>query len=62
MEILSILMQNSGPAETTNYFIAGYVIFFTVLALYLGSLFLRNRNLKQEYALLQSLESEEEAW
>ena len=59
MEFLSIWMQNSGPAETTNYFIAGYVIFFSVMGLYLASFFVRNRNLKQEYALLQDLERDE---
>ena len=58
MEFLSIWMQNSGPAETTNYFIAGYVIFFSVMALYLASFFVRNRNLKQEYALLEELDQE----
>ena len=61
MEFLSILMQNSGPAETTNYFIAGYIIFFTVMTVYLASFFVRNRNLKQEYALLEELDREENA-
>jgi len=59
MEFLSILMQNSGPAETTNYYIAGYVIFFIVISLYLASFFVRNRNLEQEYTLLKDLEREE---
>jgi hypothetical protein len=57
MEILSIWLQN-GPAETTNYYVAGYALFFTVMALYLVSFFVRNRNLKQEYALLEELECE----
>ena len=57
MDLLSIWMQN-GPAETTNYFIAGYAIFFTVMALYLVSFYVRNRNLRREYALLEELESE----
>ena len=52
-------MQNSGPAETTNYYIAGYVIFFIVISLYLASFFVRNRNLKQEYALLRDLERDD---
>jgi len=52
MNILLNLIQ-SGPAETTNYFIAGYVVFFTVMGLYLLSLYLRTRNLKQELALLE---------
>ncbi|MFN2149965.1 MAG: hypothetical protein ACK2T5_00115 [Anaerolineales bacterium] len=59
MEFLSIWMQNSGPAETTNYYIAGYVIFFIVISLYLASFFVRNRNLKQEYALLKDLERDD---
>jgi hypothetical protein len=59
MEFLSIWMQNSGPAETTNYYIAGYVIFFIVISLYLASFFVRNRNLKQEYALLRDLERDD---
>jgi len=57
MDLLSVWMQN-GPAETNNYFIAGYAIFFTVMGLYLVSFYVRNRNLKQEYALLEELESE----
>lgn len=60
MELLSIWMQN-GPAETTSYYIAGYVIFFTVICLYLVSFYVRNRNLKQEYNLLKDLENESEA-
>ncbi len=54
MNILSLLIQ-SGPAETTDYFIAGYVVFFTVMALYLLSLYLRQRNLQQELAMLEEV-------
>ena len=46
-------------AETSNYFIAGYAIFFTVMALYLASLFIRTRNLQQEYELLVELDEGE---
>ena len=52
MNIFSLLSQ-SGPAETTDYFIAGYVIFFIVMGLYLLSLYLRQRSLKQELAMLE---------
>jgi uncharacterized membrane protein YciS (DUF1049 family) len=52
MNFLSILPQ-SGPAETTDYFIAGYVIFFIVMGLYLLSLYIRRRNLEQELAMLE---------
>ena len=47
------------PADTNGYYIAGYAIFFGVMILYLASLFIRNRNLKQEYELLVDLEQEE---
>ena len=47
------------PADTTSYFIAGYIIFFTVMLLYLASLFIRSRNLRQEYELLVELDEGE---
>jgi hypothetical protein len=55
MDLLSILMQ---PAETWNYFLLGYGICFGVMGLYLVSYFVRFRNLKQEYELLQELDTE----
>ncbi len=55
MNLFSLL---SAPAETTGYYIAGYVIFFLVMGLYLVSLFIRARNLKQEYELLLELDEE----
>jgi hypothetical protein len=56
MNLYAIL---NAPADTTGYYIAGYVIFFVVMALYLLSLFLRDRNLKREYEVLVGLEKEE---
>ncbi len=55
MNFLSLFLQE-GPAETTAYYIAGYAVFFSVMAIYLASLILRWRNLKQEYALLHDLD------
>ena len=52
LNFLAIFSQ-SGPTETTDYFIAGYVIFFIVMGLYLLSLYIRQRNLKQELAMLE---------
>ena len=49
------LMQE-GPAQTVNYFIAGYVVIFGVMALYLASLIIRRRNLKQDLEVLQEME------
>ena len=56
MNLFSLLLQ--GPAETTNYFIAGYAVLFTVLSVYLASFFIRFRNLKQEIELLKELDEE----
>ncbi len=55
MNLFSLL---SAPAETTGYYIAGYIIFFLIMGLYLASLFIRTRNLHQEYELLLELEEE----
>jgi hypothetical protein len=42
--------------DTMNYFIAGYTVIFTVLAIYVGSLALRWRNLRKEEEILKDLE------
>lgn len=47
------------PLDTTGYYIAGYAIFFTVMALYIASMFIRSRNLRQEYELLVELDQDE---
>ena len=49
------LMQE-GPAQTVNYFIAGYVVIFGVMALYLVSLIVRRRNLLQDLETLQEVQ------
>jgi hypothetical protein len=57
MELFTFLLQQ-GPAETTNYFIAGYAIIFSVMGLYVASYFIRFRNLRQEIELLEELHQE----
>jgi hypothetical protein len=47
------------PMETTNYMIAGYTVIFGVMLVYLVSLIVRWRNLKQDATLLQELEDKE---
>lgn len=49
-----------GPANTINYFIAGYAVFFGVMIVYLASLVVRCRNLKQDLEVLQEIESPDE--
>jgi len=45
-----------GPANTVNYFIAGYVVIFGIMAAYVISLAVRWNNLKQDAAALEELE------
>ena len=44
------------PPDTSSYMIGGYTIFAIVMVVYLISLFLRWRNLKQELSLLEEME------
>ncbi len=50
-----------GPADTLNYMIAGYAVIFTVLIVYLVSLVIRWRNLRQDKEMLEHLEEEQES-
>ena len=44
------------PANTLNYMIAGFVVFFSITAIYLVSLVLRWRAVRRDLELLESLE------
>ncbi|MCC6147740.1 MAG: hypothetical protein IT308_09255 [Anaerolineaceae bacterium] len=48
-----------GPANTLNYFIAGYVVIFGIMAGYVTSLAVRWNNLKQDAAVLEELKEKE---
>ncbi len=52
--LLSIIHQ--APAETTRYMIAGYAVIFSVIFVYVASLFVRSRKLSQEIQTLNELE------
>jgi CcmD family protein len=58
MMYLSQLLQE-GPAETTNYMIAGYAVIFGVIFIYLLSLYVRRRNLEQDLELMEELQERE---
>ena len=47
------------PANTLTYYIAGYTVFFSVMILYLVSLWLRKRNLQRDLELMEELEKKE---
>ena len=55
--LTSILQQ--APAETARYMIAGYSVIFTVMFLYIVSLFIRRRNLMRDLEILNELETKE---
>jgi hypothetical protein len=57
--MFEFLAQTAIP-NTDSYMIAGYVVFFVVMILYLGSLVLRHRNLVQDYEVLQELNKDSE--
>jgi hypothetical protein len=44
--------------DTSAYMIGGYAFAFIAMAIYLISLFVRNRNLNQDLSMLESLEKE----
>ena len=55
---LSLLLQE-GPADTTNFMIAGYAIIFGVMLVYLISLLVRQRNLNKDLEVLEEIQVEE---
>ncbi len=46
------------PPDTSIYMIAGYAVFFIVMAVYLLSLFIRSRNLKRDLTVLEDMQKE----
>lgn len=48
------------PANTTTYFVAGYAVIFGIMAIYLISLLIRWRNLRQDEAVLEELDKQKE--
>ena len=42
--------------DTSGYMIAGYAIAFLVMILYIASMILRNRNLKQDLTMLEEMD------
>ncbi len=53
------LLQDA-PAETTGYMIAGYLVIFGAMFIYLVSLVVRNRNLGQDLEVLEDLQHQKD--
>ncbi|MCJ7584783.1 MAG: hypothetical protein MUO30_08440 [Anaerolineales bacterium] len=50
-----MLFEQMSP-DTVKYMIAGYVVIFSVMAIYLLSLFLRWRNLQRDLRTLEEMQ------
>ena len=48
-----------GPANTLNYMLMGYGVIFGIMFLYLASLVIRWRNLKQDEQMLEDLDKKQ---
>ena len=53
------MMFQEGPADTLNYMIAGYAVILGTMGLYIVSLIMRFRSLRQDEALLDEIETEQ---
>lgn len=54
-----MLYLQDAPAVTTGYFIAGYAVIFSVMAIYILSIFIRFRNNRQELEILAEIEDQQ---
>jgi cell division protein FtsL len=44
--------------DTSSYMIAGFAVTFITMGIYVVSLYIRNRNLKQDVETLESMQTE----
>jgi hypothetical protein len=47
-----------GPANTDSYMIAGFVVSFVTMGIYLLSMYVRSRNLKRDLETYEAMEAE----
>ena len=53
------MMFQEGPADTLNYMIAGYAVIIGTIGLYIVSLIMRFRSLRQDEVLLDEIDAEQ---
>lgn len=53
------MMFQEGPADTLNYMIAGYAVILGTIGLYIVSLIMRFRSLRQDEVLLDEIGAEQ---
>ena len=56
--MIMFYIPHLAPPETTNYMIAGYIVIFSVMFIYVVSLFLRRRKLEQDIKILEEMEDQ----
>jgi len=54
--VMNFLLQE-GPPNTDAYMVAGYIVIFGVMLIYLVSLVIRQRSLSKDLELLEDLEN-----
>jgi hypothetical protein len=52
-----MFFQTTTP-DTSGYMIAGFVVSFLVMGLYVASIYLRSRNLSQDRSMLEELDKQ----
>ncbi len=53
------MLALDAPPDTFAYMLAGYIVIFGVMAIYLISLVVRRRNLNQDLETLEEIENKE---
>ena len=53
----NIMFLETTP-DTSGYMIAGYILAFTVMGIYVASMYIRQRNLKRDLETLESIQAE----
>ena len=53
------MLFSEGPIETTNYMILGFAVIFTVIFVYVGSLYARASRAKKDLKMLEEMQDEE---
>jgi hypothetical protein len=46
--------------DTSGYMIAGYIVAFLTMGVYVASLYIRNRNLKRDIETLESMQTDKQ--
>jgi hypothetical protein len=54
------MLFQEGPAQTSVYMIAGYIVIFGVMLIYLVSLIVRAKNLSEDLNVLKEIEKNQQ--